>query len=290
MKAVTFDLWDTLIHLQDGDRLIYQKKREMVASALISKGEKLDVNYNPLKKSSTSMSPQLAYRKAQDLAAKKVASGLTMTPTEQLRFAGEMLGRLPDEAEFLDALSEIIAELPIKITPNAVKTLDSIKEMGLKTAVVSNTVDEPGSLLSPICERLGLSERIDKWKFSDESPYAKPSPQIFWECYKALGVVASETIHVGDSLTDVIGSRRAGSQESILFTHFRKLPTLTKAFKESLELVFYPGQIQKNRPLYTRFRHSAGNLLDWMGRWYLPDHAIDNLESLLHIFNQDDSG
>lgn len=283
MKAVTFDLWDTLIHLEDDDRLIYQEKREMLADALITNGEKIGVDNILLNDNSTSMNPKLAYRKAQAIAAKKAGSGLTMTPSEQLRLAGEMMGRLPNNNEFLYALSEIVAQLPIKITPDALKTLDYIKEMGLKTAVISNTIDEPGRILAPICERLGLGERIDLWKFSDESSYAKPSPQIFRETYRSLGVIASDTIHVGDALTDVVGSKRAGCWESILFTHFRKLPTLTGAFKEAFELVFYPVQLQMKRSVRTRIRHSAWYLSDWVGRWYLPDHAIDNLELLLQI-------
>ncbi len=88
--------------------------------------------------------------------------------------------------------------------------LDSLRDRGLMTALVSNAFD-PGWLLRNDLERMGLAERLDLAVFSSEVGKRKPHPSIFEAALGGLGVQPSEAVFVGDSLYhDVDGARALG--------------------------------------------------------------------------------
>jgi HAD superfamily hydrolase (TIGR01549 family) len=88
--------------------------------------------------------------------------------------------------------------------------LEALRSRGLKLAVVSNTAS-PQWLLEPVFERQGLADRVDAILLSSEVGKRKPHPAIFEAALAALGVGASEAIHVGDRLeADVVGAARVG--------------------------------------------------------------------------------
>ncbi len=66
-------------------------------------------------------------------------------------------------------------------------------------------------------ERLDLARFIDSWALSDELPWAKPSPEIFWKALEPLAVPPAEAVHIGDLGSDVQGARAAGFRGSVLF-------------------------------------------------------------------------
>ena len=88
--------------------------------------------------------------------------------------------------------------------------LESLRERGLKLALVSNAFD-PGWLLHRDLEQMGLAERLDFAVFSSEIGKRKPHPAIFERALEALGVTATETVFVGDRLyEDVRGAGELG--------------------------------------------------------------------------------
>lgn len=88
--------------------------------------------------------------------------------------------------------------------------LDSLRGRGLRTGLVSNAFDPP-ELLHRDLERMGLAERLDVAVFSSEVGKRKPHPLIFEVALQRLGVDASRTLFVGDSLSaDIAGAKELG--------------------------------------------------------------------------------
>jgi putative hydrolase of the HAD superfamily len=88
--------------------------------------------------------------------------------------------------------------------------LDSLRERGLKTGLVSNAFD-PGWLLHEDLARMGLGERLDVAVFSSEVGKRKPHPAIFEAALGPLGVEPERTLFVGDRLyEDVRGAKELG--------------------------------------------------------------------------------
>jgi putative hydrolase of the HAD superfamily len=88
--------------------------------------------------------------------------------------------------------------------------LDSLRERGLRTGLVSNAFD-PGWLLHNDLERMGLAERLDAAVFSSEVGKRKPHETIFTAALESLGVEAERALFVGDRrFEDIRGAKEAG--------------------------------------------------------------------------------
>jgi putative hydrolase of the HAD superfamily len=88
--------------------------------------------------------------------------------------------------------------------------LDSLRQRGLKTGLVSNAFD-PGWLLRNDLERMGLAQRLDVAVFSSEVGKRKPHGSIFAAALEPLGVAPARTLFVGDRrFEDVRGAKEAG--------------------------------------------------------------------------------
>jgi putative hydrolase of the HAD superfamily len=88
--------------------------------------------------------------------------------------------------------------------------LDSLRERGLKTGLVSNAFD-PGWLLHNDLERMGIAERLDAAVFSSEVGKRKPHPAIFETALEGLGVAPERALFVGDRrFEDIRGAKEAG--------------------------------------------------------------------------------
>jgi putative hydrolase of the HAD superfamily len=92
----------------------------------------------------------------------------------------------------------------------SVALLDALRERGLKTGLVSNSMDPPWILLRDL-EEQELAERLDATVFSSEIGLRKPRPEIFLLALERLGVAAEHSLFVGDRLdADVRGARGVG--------------------------------------------------------------------------------
>jgi putative hydrolase of the HAD superfamily len=88
--------------------------------------------------------------------------------------------------------------------------LDSLRDRGLKTGLVSNTWD-PRWLLERDLEQMGLLSRLDSTVFSSEVGVRKPRPEIFHRALEELDVEPERSVFVGDRLdADVRGAGDLG--------------------------------------------------------------------------------
>src|SRR5262245_35854010 len=135
-----------------------------------------------------------------------------------------------DESDYLEMLGRCFADLGANVSdddlrayaeaslwerdmilhPQAHALLDSLRDRGLKTALVSNT-SVPGWLLRPVLERQGLASRLDAAVFSSEVGKRKPHPLIFQRALDELAVPAGRALFVGDRVRqDVRGASEVG--------------------------------------------------------------------------------
>jgi putative hydrolase of the HAD superfamily len=97
-----------------------------------------------------------------------------------------------------------------QLAANTHALLDSLRDRGLKTGLVSNAFD-PGWLLHRDLEQMGLAERLDVAVFSSEVGLRKPHPDIFERALEALGVEPEAALFVGDRLyEDIRGAAELG--------------------------------------------------------------------------------
>ncbi len=110
---------------------------------------------------------------------------------------------------FLDA--EHAAWAPArKVGSMSEALLDSLRDRGLKTGLVSNTWD-PRWLLERDLEQMGLLSRLDTTVFSSEVGVRKPRPEIFYRALDELGVDPERSVFVGDRLeADIKGAGDLG--------------------------------------------------------------------------------
>ena len=88
--------------------------------------------------------------------------------------------------------------------------LDSLRDRGLRTGLVSNAFD-PGWLLRSDLERMGLADRLDVAVFSSEVGKRKPHEAIFTTALEALDIEPDRTLFVGDRrFEDVRGAKAVG--------------------------------------------------------------------------------
>jgi HAD superfamily hydrolase (TIGR01509 family) len=106
------------------------------------------------------------------------------------------------------------------IKPGALEVLDSLRNLGMKLALVSNT--PPTSRY--IIQRLRFEERFDVIVFSCDVGYLKPDPRIFKMALKRLNVEATDTVIVGDKIrTDILGGAILGMKSILVEERLRCL-------------------------------------------------------------------
>jgi REG-2-like HAD superfamily hydrolase len=153
---------------------------------------------------------QIAYARASDALSHIPPDRFTRETWRQ--FLREMMANLEvrgQEDAIADRIYQILGEVRPEYTayPEVHEVLDTLRNRGLGLAVVSNW--EPD--LPDVLARAGLDGRFDAVVASAAVGAAKPDPRIFRIALDALGLAASEAVHVGDSYeADVQGARASG--------------------------------------------------------------------------------
>ncbi len=208
ITAVTFDLWQTLLlDRPEVGRLRTQARLDGARDALLKAGEAHDEERI-----------RTAY---QDCARRcqAIREGLTdISFQEQVEIFIDGISpglalRIPESTrrEIAASYSDSFFVYPPIPHPEGVQTLRSVKEMGLRLGLISNTGMTPGVSFRRFLGEHGMLEFFDTLTFSDEVRLAKPAGEIFLMTLRAIGATPSQSIHVGDHFdTDVRGAQRCG--------------------------------------------------------------------------------
>jgi FMN phosphatase YigB (HAD superfamily) len=220
IKAVTFDLWDTLVD-DDSD----EPKR--VARGLLSKkNERRRLMLEAL------LTVEPIAKEAVDQAYDVADAGFNMvwrenfinwTVEQRMRVVLNGLGRsLPDE--ILAKLIEDTGRMEVDIPPNAIDGVgDALAELSkrYKLCIVSDAIVTPGKGLREILKNYDLARHFQGFAFSDEVGHSKPHRSMFDSAANQLGVDITEIIHVGDRDHNDIKGPQALGAKGVLFTATR---------------------------------------------------------------------
>lgn len=220
IKAVTFDLWDTIV---------YDDSDEPKRAALGLRSKKAERRHllwralneiEPIDKARV----ELAYDVA-DAAFNHVWHDqfVTWTIAERLQVALAGLGRdLPTEA-----FARVVAaheDMEVEISPDPIdgiaEALDDLSRR-YKLCVVSDAIVTPGRGLRALLERHGLKRYFSGFAFSDEVGKSKPHRAMFDCAAEQLKVAVGEMVHIGDrDHNDIKGPQSLG-MKAVLFTAAR---------------------------------------------------------------------
>ena len=208
LKAVAFDLWETLItDTPDQSRRQERLRTSRMEDILRGRGhgavaDRIEHAYRAL------------WHRCQDLYW---SADRDVPCRRQIEHFLEELGLAPAafDEHVLAELEHAYAGAALEVLPatveGAAETLAALKSRGFGVGLISNTGRTPGSVLRSILGELGLAHSIDVMVFSNEHGHCKPVPSIFEELRRGLGVRYEEMVFVGDNLyADVHGAQRCG--------------------------------------------------------------------------------
>ena len=230
IKAVTFDLWDTIVY-DDSDeprrkakglRSKYNERRHLMWAALKETGPEL-----PLE------TVKLAFDVA-DAGFNNVwkLHSINWTVGERVDVILNGLGRsLPADVrdKLIDDLGRMEADLPPDLIEGIGEALADLSTR-YKLSIVSDAIVTPGKYLRDLLEKHDIKKYFQGFSFSDEVGHSKPHRSMFDEAAKQLGVKVEEMVHIGDRDHNDVKGPHALGMKAILFTASRDVDkAITKA-------------------------------------------------------------
>ena len=208
LKAVTFDLWQTLLlDNRELGRARTLVRLEGAQSVLARLGMDFDLE-----------TIRLGYRACYRECQRVREEHRDLSFRQQVEFFIDqiedgLLSRL--DAEAVDEIEGIYSDSFFVHPPlphrDAVAVLRDVKAMGLSVGLISNTGMTPGVAFRRFLEEKGMLGYFDTLTFSDEVLLSKPSDEIFLMTLRAMGATPEQSIHVGDHVkNDVVGANRCG--------------------------------------------------------------------------------
>ena len=215
LKAIAFDLWETLItdtpeiSSQQEELRLRKLEQALAARGYASTAQEIEAAHRGLWRRCF----DLYWSVDRDIPARtQVIHFLEELRLDPVSFPEEVLAEI-ERAYVLAAL-----EIPPLMVPSAVDVIRALRGEGLRIGLISNTGRTPGSVLRGVLELMGLAGSIDVMVFSNEHGECKPRPSIFEKLHSQLKLNPSEIAFVGDNLyVDVYGAQQTGMKG----IHFR---------------------------------------------------------------------
>ncbi|MGI0132996.1 MAG: HAD family hydrolase [Thermoplasmata archaeon] len=208
MRAVTSDLWYTILYLRPHDQAVEERRRR-------------GIWMRPLLRAG------VPKPRAQRLVLRLEARchgletrGVSFPVPQQAEWLASV-GRVPIPVDdVIEQLDDLLTRTPVRFARGAVDVLERWRGEGLRLGLVSNVIFETPTATRRLLDREGLIGRFDAIYLSAEHPWGKPDPHAFLTCLHELGVPPSRSVHVGDRPWDVRGALRAGMQ-ALRFREYR---------------------------------------------------------------------
>lgn len=197
-RALTIDAWYTLYYLSEAERRRLDARRRKIWTAPILRAG-------------------LSRRRALELLARRErwvrateAGGRTPSVPEQVATLAAWVGGRWDGPEIAERLDRTLLAAEVRTAPGVVRAIRALDRAGIPLAVVSNVLNETGTVARTLLERVGLLPHFRAVLLSCEHPWAKPSPGLFRLAVRFLGERPDATVHIGDLAYDLRGAWAAG--------------------------------------------------------------------------------
>lgn len=208
LKAVGFDLWETLI-TQSRERSREQTDLRLTRMESILQRHGYAALADRIEHAHNELWPrcqELYWSADKDVPCRRQIEHFL----ELLEVDASTLDE-PVLAELEHAYAHAAVDLPPDLVDGARETLEALRSRGLCIGLISNTGRTPGYALRRVLEIAGIAPLIDVMVFSNEHGECKPQASIFEVLRSGLGVPYEEMAFVGDNLyVDVHGAQRRG--------------------------------------------------------------------------------
>lgn len=201
VKAITFDLWTTIIEPIDyrGPRIEYLRRFLKNGGHSFEKEELWSAYSYSLERFSSVWQNEHRH----------------MPSAQRLDYMMQKMGvDLPgvDFARVVEYFEEVVLHAPPPLVKGAESVLDSLHGSH-KLGLICDSGMSPGRVMRKVLARMEILQYFGATVFSDELGCTKPDLRMFECALGRLGVDAQYAIHVGDLLrTDVAGAKAAGMQ------------------------------------------------------------------------------
>ena len=248
IKAVTFDLWDT-VFIDDSD----EPKRKASGRATKTIERRRLVHKFVNMHSHVSQEIVNAVYDTADAAFGSVwhDQHVTWTVSERLSIVLKGLGQTLPESE-MDELIRYHEEMELEFRPDFVPGVhDAIKTLhkNYKLGVISDAIFSPGRVLRTLLEGESLLQYFELFVFSDEIRHSKPEPAVFQAAFKGFDIEPGELVHIGDrEHNDIAGPQLLGAKTILcaaaidrdstnthaeaIFSNYRDLPNIIQTLNQ----------------------------------------------------------
>jgi len=207
IKAVTFDLWETLLFDKDGADLERKTIRcNQLCQVLRKSGWNISVKQ-----------VETALGQTNSSLMKIWDQNLDVPHVEMIRIflkhasQGKVTLRNPSLNSVSRAYISVLHDVPPYVNPDAVETLQWLEKENMRVGIICNTGLTPGTELRKLLTNERIAQHFKIMLFSNEIGIRKPDKKIFDLAAQMLNVRPQEMIHIGDNLkTDVYGAKNAG--------------------------------------------------------------------------------
>lgn len=212
IKAVTFDLWNTLLENKDftEQRIGFLEATLGDEGIFLSKSELLR-----------------AYEEASEKYLREwEIKHVHLDVESRVEHILSALG-IPSTVELLRTVAEgfmnaYVVDLPA-LKGGVKETLEALSGE-YRMGIISDTGVTPGSIIRQHLEGHGLLQHFTSTVFSDEAGYCKPDARVFRRALDELDAEPDEAVHVGDLLrTDVAGAKGIG-MKAVWVSETQKYP------------------------------------------------------------------
>lgn len=207
IKAVTFDLWNTLLFESDGAS----------TQRAVTRCKNITKTLNKLGTKVTETQVSAAINETINWLLKIWDTNKDVTHQDQLRFLIRFAtnGKVTLQEKMIPELSAAyissIYEIPPYINPDARRALQLLQKQNHPMGLICNTGITPGFTLRDFLTQQSIAEYFKVMTFSDETGIRKPDPKIFQLTARKLETEPDETVHVGDNIkADIWGAKTAG--------------------------------------------------------------------------------
>jgi putative hydrolase of the HAD superfamily len=229
IKAITIDLWETLIEDVNSNEIERDERRtKFILDTLKLDSSKKDV----IMKFFSDLNEAFKYPGAEN--------SWSILPESQVKVLLEKYLNVPYDSKQFDRIVEyyktVILENPPLLTEQTIPKILMRLSKKYTLALISNTGRTPGSILLNILEMYGIRDYFTHFVFSDEIGVRKPDPRVFEYAKNILKLEKENIVHVGDSVRlDFMGAKSYGFN-AVLYAKGKDNPEVKPYIKSFEEL------------------------------------------------------
>ena len=196
MRAVSFDVWNTLLALDAMFITVSRGVSEVTGIPIARVSEALLSSYREARKARRmGRIEENPVSFSQELLAAHLGVGVE----DVRRGIARALLYVGDELLF----------------PDTIPALEKLRGEGLALGVVGNTLFWPGSYTRFILEKLGLGRFFRIQLYADETGVSKPDKRIFLRFCSLVSVDPGEVVHVGDGVVEDVAGALSASMKAV---------------------------------------------------------------------------